>query len=369
MLPNALLLLGAFASAVVAAPASEHVGIEARAVSCKFTTLDEVLKGKKTCDKLTLDNIAVPAGKTLDLTGLKKGCNLIFKGKTTFGYKEWEGPLISVSGENVRVEGTAGHTIDCDGKRWWDGKGGNGGKTKPKLFSAKNLNNSVIKGLNVKNQPVHGFSINTVKNLDIIDVTLDSQAGDTQGGHNTDGFNIGNAENIYISGAIVRNQDDCIAINSGKNITFTGGDCSGGHGLSIGSVGNRSNNDVLNVRITNSVISKSDNGVRIKTIADASGRVDNILYENITLKDIVKQGVVIQQDYENGGPTGKPSGGVPITNVKLNGVKGNVLEKGANVYILCAKGACSGWEWKGVDVTGGKKPKSCLNVPSPAKCS
>jgi hypothetical protein len=76
MLTNALLLLGAFASAVVAAPALEHVGIEARAVSCKFTTLDEVLEGKKTCDKLTLDNIAVPAGKTLDLTGLKKGCNV-----------------------------------------------------------------------------------------------------------------------------------------------------------------------------------------------------------------------------------------------------------------------------------------------------
>jgi polygalacturonase len=76
MLPNALLLLGAFASAVVAAPASEKVGIEARATSCKFTTLDEVLKGKKNCDKLTLDNISVPAGKTLDLTGLKKGCNV-----------------------------------------------------------------------------------------------------------------------------------------------------------------------------------------------------------------------------------------------------------------------------------------------------
>ena len=57
---------------------------------------------------------------------------LVFKGKTTFGYKEWEGPLIAVSGENVVVEGTSGHIIDCDGKRWWDGEGGNGGKKKPK---------------------------------------------------------------------------------------------------------------------------------------------------------------------------------------------------------------------------------------------
>src|SRR5687768_4393844 len=138
MLPNALLLLGVLASTVIAAPTLEQptgTGIKARAVSCKFTTLDEVLKGKKNCDKLTLDNISVPAGKTLDLTDLKKGCNvgflnhryqlwagmsadmtgqLIFKGKTTFGYKEWEGPLIAVSGENILVEGTSGHLIDCD---------------------------------------------------------------------------------------------------------------------------------------------------------------------------------------------------------------------------------------------------------------
>lgn len=202
-----------------------------------------------------------------------------------------------------------------------------------------------------------------------IDVTIDSQARDTQGGHNTDGFNIGNAENIFISGAVVKNQDDCIAINSGKNITFTGGDCSGGHGLSIGSVGGRSNNDVLGVKILNSKISRSDNGVRIKTIADATGRVDNIVYDNIVLKDIAKQGLVVQQDYENGGPTGTPSGGVPITNVSFNKITGNVLEGGANVYILCAKGACSGWKWSGVSISGGKKPRSCLNIPSPAQCS
>lgn len=133
MLPNVVLLLGALASTVVAAPAPDvRVALSGRAVSCTFKTLDEAVKGKKSCDKITLDNISVPAGKTLDLSGLKKGANVVFKGKTTFGYKEWEGPLIAVSGENIRVEGTTGHLIDCDGARWWDGKGGNGGKTKPK---------------------------------------------------------------------------------------------------------------------------------------------------------------------------------------------------------------------------------------------
>lgn len=32
------------------------------------------------------------------------------------------------------------------------------------------------------------------------------------------------------------NQDDCLAINAGTNIAFTDNTCSGGHGISIGSI-------------------------------------------------------------------------------------------------------------------------------------
>jgi polygalacturonase len=94
-------------------------------------------------------------------------------------------------------------------------------------------------------------------------MTIDDSAGDTQGGHNTDAFDIGSSSNIIISGAKVYNQDDCVAVNSGTGITFTGGLCSGGHGLSIGSVGGRSDNTVENVSFTNSQVTKSDNGTFI----------------------------------------------------------------------------------------------------------
>jgi polygalacturonase len=42
----------------------------------------------------------------------------------------------------------------------------------------------------------------------------------------------------------------CLAINSGTDITFTGGTCDGGYGLSIGSVGGRTDNDVDTVTIS-----------------------------------------------------------------------------------------------------------------------
>ncbi|KAH7070580.1 glycoside hydrolase [Paraphoma chrysanthemicola] len=356
-------LLGAGAL-VSAAPAS----LDARA-SCTFTDAATAIKNKASCTAIVIKDMTVPAGTTLDLTKLTTGTTVTFQGTTTFGYKEWSGPLISVSGTKITVVGASGHVIDAAGAKWWDGKGSNGGKTKPKFFYAHSLKQSTIKSLNVKNTPVQGFSINGATDLTLDHITIDNSAGDvTNGGHNTDAFDVGSSTGIIISNANIKNQDDCLAVNSGTDITFTGGTCSGGHGISIGSVGGRSDNVVKNVNINSSSISNSDNGVRIKTVYGATGSVSGVTYKDITLKNIAKYGIVIEQDYENGSPTGTPTAGVPITGLTVQNVKGTVAAKGTEVYILCAKGACSNWTWSGNSVTGGVKSSKCLNVPTGASC-
>nr|BAG72102.1 endopolygalacturonase [Venturia nashicola] len=364
---NTFSALAILAYVAAAAPALRAVdsAIEERASSCTFTTAAAAISGKKSCTTITLSNIAVPAGTTLDLTGLTKGTSVIFSGTTSFGYKEWEGPMISIAGTGIKVSGASGHVIDGNGAAWWDGKGSNGGKTKPKFFYAHKMIDSTITGLNIKNHPVQCFSVNGADNLVIDSVTTDNSAGDTDKlGHNTDAYDVGSSTNIVISNAVVKNQDDCLAINSGTNITFTGGSCSGGHGLSIGSVGGRSDNDVKDVTISSSTITNSDNGVRIKTVSGATGSVSGVTYKDITLKNIAKYGIVIEQDYENGSPTGTPTTGVPITDLTVSGVKGTVASSGTNIYILCGKGSCSDWTFSNVAVTGGKKSTACLNIPS-----
>ncbi|KAK4915206.1 Polygalacturonase 2 [Elasticomyces elasticus] len=67
----------------------------------------------------------------------------------------------------------------------------------------------------------------------------------------------------------------------------------------------------------------------------------------ITLSGITKYGIVIEQDYLNGGPTGSPTSGVPITGLTVSGVTGSVASSATDVYMLCASGACSGWTWSG----------------------
>lgn len=160
-----------------------------------------------------------------------------------------------------------------------------------------------------------------------------------------------------------------VAINSGTNITFTGGTCTGGHGLSVGSVGGRDDNTVETVLFESSSVTNSQNGVRIKTVYDATGSVTGVTYKDITLSGITKYGIVIEQDYENGSPTGTPTNGVTISDLTIDGVTGTVESSAYDIYILCGSGSCTDWTWEDVDVTGGKTDSSCENVPSGASCT
>lgn len=115
-------------------------------------------------------------------------------------------------------------------------------------------------------------------------------------------------------------------------------------------------------------MTNSANGIRIKTIAGATGSVSGVTFSNIQLSGITDYGIVIEQDYENGGPTGSPTTGVPITGLTVERVTGSVESDATGVYILCGEGSCSDWTWSGVSVTSGESSDECQNVPSGASC-
>lgn len=120
--------------------------------------------------------------------------------------------------------------------------------------------------------------------------------------------------------------------------------------------------------ISDSTVSDSANGVRIKTIYKETGDVSEITYSNIQLSGITKYGIVIEQDYENGDPTGTPSNGVTISDVTLEDITGSVDSDAVEIYILCGDGSCSDWTMSGIDITGGDTSSDCENVPSGASC-
>jgi polygalacturonase len=291
-----------------------------------------------------------------------------FQGTTSFEPTPKPGrtkPLMSFSGSNIKIIGAPGNKINGNGQAYWDGVGGNSGRTidKPKFVRLK-LTNSRIERLNIINAPVHVFSISGCKDLVLDYISIDNSAG-TKLGHNTDACDVGGSEDVTISNAWVHNQDDCLAVNSGRNIQFVNGTCIGGHGLSIGSVGGRNNNVVKGVKIMNSSIKDSENGVRIKTKSgQGKGEVTDVTYSNIRLSGITKRGIVIQQDYENDGPTGQPGPDIHIGSLILNGITGSVESKAKRVYVLCALSGCSDWKWSGISLSGGTV--SCSGAPAGA---
>lgn len=348
------------------------------ATNCTFSGssgYSDVSAKKSSCSTIIIDSLEVPAGETLDLEDLNDFTTVIFRGQTTWAYAEWEGSLISISGNNITVKGAAGSALDGQGALWWDGLGGNGGVTKPKFFKANNLYDSVLDGITILNAPKNSFSVNYVENLVLQNIVINNTAGDELNsdgktlGHNTDAFDINNCDGVLFQNITVYNQDDCVAVNSGENVVFRDALCSGGHGISIGSVGGRSNNVVNNITFDNVLMQNSQQSVRIKTIADTNGTVSNVTYRNIVIDsptDNTDYGIIVSQSYN--GVDGEPTNGVIISNFVLQNVTGTVYEDAINIYIECGEGSCIDWTWTDVNVSGGKNSGDCMNIPDGITC-
>lgn len=349
-------LLSVILTVVVTCHSASH---NVTATSCTITkyNADDIANAQKECTDLTINGITVPAGVTLDLTKLQDGTKLTFRGTITWEYAEWLGPLVKIKGTNVEVVGSDDHVLDGRGQLWWDGLGGNGGVVKPKFLKAT-VTNSVIHKLYLKNAPVQAFSVNGCHDSVIQYITIDDKDGDSKGGHNTDAFNVNSSHNVTIKHSTVYNQDDCMAMNSGYDTYFIDNYCSGGHGISIGSVGNGA--IVKGVKVDNCQIVDSDNGVRIKTIYGSTGSVSDVTYQNIVLKNIHKYGVIIQGNY--GSDKQDPTDGVPISHFTLKNITGTVDKKGVNVYVVVDN--ASDWHFSDIDVTGGATKKTCKGIPS-----
>ncbi|KAL7005412.1 hypothetical protein EMMF5_004966 [Cystobasidiomycetes sp. EMM_F5] len=314
--------------------------------SCTVTSFSAIPAAVANCTSITLQDIAVPGGSSLNLTGLKTGSIVNFAGTTSFGFANASYDMITVSNAmNVTIQATSGGLINGNGQAW----------------------NSTIRNLFITSWPVHCFSISGGNHLLFENITLDNRAGDApndmSGGlsaaHNSDGFDLSSTNNTILRNFSVYNQDDCVAITSGDNVLVDNAYCSGGHGLSIGSVGLKSNNIVTNIVFQNSVIVDSENGPRIKSNSNATGSVSNITYRSIRVTNISTYGIDIQQDYLNGGPTGNPTNGVNVSNIIMSNITGTAAASALDYYILCGNSSCSNFNFSNVNITGGKITSKC----------
>ncbi|KAJ6583338.1 glycoside hydrolase [Mycena sp. CBHHK59/15] len=237
--------------------------------------------------------------------------------------------------------------------------GGNGGVTKPAPMLVINMGGT-FSNLKIVNSPQRAVAVGG-NSVTVSGITVDNSAGSVANsrsggkpaGANTDGFDVA-AHNVTIESSTVTNQDDCLAINRGTNIVFQGNTCSGGHGISVGSI--NSNTVVSNVQITGNTVTSSVNGLRIKTDAAATAStVTNIVYSKNKLSGITSYGVLVDQSYPS--TLGEFLRSLllfsTITFSGTNTVSVGSLAK--RVEVNCGStSSCDGtWNWSGLTVTGG----------------
>ncbi|KJA20061.1 glycoside hydrolase family 28 protein [Hypholoma sublateritium FD-334 SS-4] len=309
------------------------------------------------CTTITLNGFTVPAGETLKLN-LASGTKVTMAGDILFGNKSWAGPLFSMSGTGITFDGQ-GHKFDDGGPFYWDGLGGNGGIQKPDPMM--NIGGSgTIENVRVVNSPERAWAISNNAPMTLTGVTVDNSQGDAPNansagkpaGANTDGFDVvGN--NISILKSTVHNQDDCLAINGGTNIVFSGNSCTNSHGISVGSIG--SDATVSGVVISGNTIINNVQGLRIKTKATATGStVSNITFTGNTATGCTEFGVLIDQSYP--ATLGTPGTGVILSDVNF-GAPATSISVGSSakrVAVNCGVGSCTGtWNWANLEVSGG----------------
>ncbi|KAG8710743.1 hypothetical protein FRC08_016777, partial [Ceratobasidium sp. 394] len=204
-----------------------------------ISSLNDVAAAQK-CTTVNINGFTVPAGKTFSLA-LLSGTTVNLLGDVKFGVANWAGPLFSIQGTNINFNGN-GHTFDGNGPSYWDGLGGNGGVTKPHPMMKIKMSGTYT-NVKVLNSPAHVYSVSNPAALVMSKLTIDnsaanaanSKSGGLPAAHNTDGFDVSTTD-LTIEDSVITNQDDCLALNKGTNIIFQRNICTGGHGISIGSV-------------------------------------------------------------------------------------------------------------------------------------
>ncbi|GMF63993.1 unnamed protein product [Phytophthora fragariaefolia] len=347
------------ASAVTASPMIRQVNESSSSctLSGTYTSGTDV----SSCSTITIGSLTVPAGVTLDLSDVADGATIEFTGTTTFETSEWDGPLILLTGTDLTVGGTG--TLDGQGDWYWE-KGTS--IDRPVFFRMSKVISSRVSDFTIKNSPYRTFSVLSCESTTISGLTLDSSAGDDVA-KNTDGFDLSKNTDVTISGNTIYNQDDCLAMQSSTNTVFSSNTCSGGHGISIGSIGGSSvssSDTVSGLTVKNNKIVNSVNGIRIKTIIDDYGTVEDVTYTSNTLSN-VENAIVIHGDYSKseGGYTGSATSKVTIKSITIDGLTGSA----DTIYdILVDSDVVSDWTFSGIDVSG--DTGSCSGEPSSISC-
>ncbi|MCX2452505.1 glycoside hydrolase family 28 protein [Pedobacter sp. PLR] len=232
--------------------------------------------------------------------------------------------------ENIAIIGRG--IIDGHGKKWWDFVEGykegqarskwqimfddlnkdillpddpkqmTRGFLRPPFIQTIYCKNVLIEGITIRNSPFWTVNPEFCENVTIHAVSIFNPHSP-----NTDGINPESCNNVRISNCHISVGDDCITIKSGKdkpgraknvpaeNYTITNCTMLSGHGGIV--IGSEMSGDVRKITISNCVFDGTDRGIRIKSARGRGGIVEEIRVDNVIMKNIGQQAIVLDLQY------------------------------------------------------------------------
>ncbi|CAI8610689.1 unnamed protein product [Vicia faba] len=183
---------------------------------------------------------------------------------------------------------------------------------------------------------------------------------------NTDGIHISNSINVIVARNTIATGDDCLSMIQGcENIFINRLKCGPGHGISIGSLGKYPDErEVKGIRIKNSALIGTTNGLRIKTWPERyGGGASEISFSNINMTN-VRNPIIIDQEYECHPDCKKKPSLVRIADIHFANVRGTTATPIAVDMRCSAQFPCMGVSVRDIDLKFGTVPSTarCVNV-------
>jgi polygalacturonase len=247
--------------------------------------------------------------------------------------KNFRSQIYAYQCENIAIRGS-GH-LEGQGKKWWDHKFSlDAGRPvdgrwqeifrkentellkrnvylqdkhdflRPPMVTTYECKNVLIEGVSFSNPPFWTIMPCFSENITITGITI-RNTGESP---NTDGIDPSSCRNVHISNCHISVGDDCIVIKSGRdedgreagvpteNVTITNCTMLEGHGGVV--IGSEMSGGVRRVTISNCVFEGTDRGIRLKTMRGRGGEIQDLRVSNITMNNMVREGIMINMRYQ-----------------------------------------------------------------------
>jgi polygalacturonase len=174
---------------------------------------------------------------------------------------------------------------------------------RPSFFQSYNCKNILIEGVTFQNSPFWTINPEFCDNVTVTGITIFNPHSP-----NTDGINPSSCKNVHISNCHISVGDDCITIKSGRdedgrkyarateNVTITNCTMLSGHGGVV--IGSEMSGGIKKVTISNCVFEGTDRGIRLKSARGRGGVVEDIRIDNIVMKNIKEEAIVMDLFYD-----------------------------------------------------------------------